>query len=167
MKRLQERGFESLPSSTKTNPRDQVKSISTTIKADASSIRHIGSTQHACEEEEGNYGSKFTKAYGASHINEPLPRNRRKAQGVSLYLLYYNTCFDNALVDLGASVSVMPLSEPTLNLVLEDMNAYRDEGMGDIIAGEPFLREVRIKTKHLEGIITLYNGNDKVTYQMV
>ncbi|GKB60145.1 hypothetical protein Tco_0916331 [Tanacetum coccineum] len=29
--------------------------------------------------------------------------------------------------------------------VLEDMDAYRDEGMGDIIISEPFLREVRIK----------------------
>ncbi|GKE95088.1 hypothetical protein Tco_1579943 [Tanacetum coccineum] len=29
--------------------------------------------------------------------------------------------------------------------VLEDMNAYRDEGMGDVIVGEPFLREVGIK----------------------
>ncbi|GKC10138.1 hypothetical protein Tco_1001748 [Tanacetum coccineum] len=32
---LQERGFGSLPSSTKANPRDQVKSISTTIEADS------------------------------------------------------------------------------------------------------------------------------------
>ncbi|GJW74323.1 homeodomain-like protein [Tanacetum coccineum] len=46
--------------------------------------------------------------------------------------------------------------------VLEDMNAYRDEGMGDIIVGEPFLREVRIKAKRFEGIITLYNGDDEV-----
>ncbi|GJW09064.1 hypothetical protein Tco_1571487 [Tanacetum coccineum] len=40
---LQERGFGSLPSSTKTNPRDQVKSISTTIEADSHPIRRIGS----------------------------------------------------------------------------------------------------------------------------
>ncbi|GKD48826.1 putative reverse transcriptase domain-containing protein, partial [Tanacetum coccineum] len=52
-------------------------------------------------------------------------------------------------------------------VVLEDMNAYHDEGMGDIIVGEPFLREVRIKAKRFEGIITLYNGDDEVTYQMV
>ncbi|GJV23610.1 hypothetical protein Tco_1376305 [Tanacetum coccineum] len=39
----QERGFRSLPSSTETNPRDQVKSISTTIEADSYSIRRIGS----------------------------------------------------------------------------------------------------------------------------
>ncbi|GJR24333.1 hypothetical protein Tco_0972860 [Tanacetum coccineum] len=38
---LQERGFGSLPSSTETNPRDQVKSIST-AKADFSEIRRIG-----------------------------------------------------------------------------------------------------------------------------
>ncbi|GKE93145.1 hypothetical protein Tco_1574240, partial [Tanacetum coccineum] len=44
---LQERGFESLPSSIETNPRDQVKSISITIKADSHSIRRIRSSQHA------------------------------------------------------------------------------------------------------------------------
>ncbi|GKD97289.1 hypothetical protein Tco_1381186 [Tanacetum coccineum] len=37
---LQERGFGTLPSSTETNPQDQVKSIST-AKADFSKIRHI------------------------------------------------------------------------------------------------------------------------------
>ncbi|GJW43502.1 hypothetical protein Tco_0072301 [Tanacetum coccineum] len=42
---LQERGFGSLPSSTETNPRDQVKSIST-AKADFYEIRRIGSDQH-------------------------------------------------------------------------------------------------------------------------
>ncbi|GKE91110.1 putative reverse transcriptase domain-containing protein, partial [Tanacetum coccineum] len=47
--------------------------------------------------------------------------------------------------------------------VLEDMDAYRDEGMGDIIVGEPFLREVGIKTKRFEGIITLYKSDDEVT----
>ncbi|GJX55933.1 hypothetical protein Tco_0285830 [Tanacetum coccineum] len=40
---------------------------------------------------------------------------------------------------------------------LENMDAYRDERMGDVIIGEPFLREVGIKAKRFEGIITLYN----------
>ncbi|GKF61227.1 hypothetical protein Tco_0181281, partial [Tanacetum coccineum] len=40
---LQERGFRSLPSSTKMNSRDQVKSISTTIEANSHPIRRIGS----------------------------------------------------------------------------------------------------------------------------
>ncbi|GJU94228.1 hypothetical protein Tco_1318984 [Tanacetum coccineum] len=51
--------------------------------------------------------------------------------------------------------------------VLEDMDAYRDEGMGDVIVGEPFLREFGIKTRRFDGMITIYNGNDEVTYQMV
>ncbi|GJX21490.1 hypothetical protein Tco_0225935 [Tanacetum coccineum] len=91
---LQERG----------NPRDQVKSISTTIEADSNSIRRIGSTQYAIstgqnrtlfykprqttvpfpgrlEEhycvEEGNYGPKFMKAYGASLIKNTIPRKEK------------------------------------------------------------------------------------------
>ncbi|GJT55956.1 hypothetical protein Tco_0991010 [Tanacetum coccineum] len=47
--------------------------------------------------------------------------------------------------------------------VLENMDAYRNEGMGDVIFGKPFLREVGIKTRWFEGMITIYNGNDKVT----
>ncbi|GJT57480.1 hypothetical protein Tco_0992534 [Tanacetum coccineum] len=43
---LQERGFGSLPSSTETNPRDQVKSIST-AKADFSEICRIGRGPYA------------------------------------------------------------------------------------------------------------------------
>ncbi|GJY37480.1 hypothetical protein Tco_0422858, partial [Tanacetum coccineum] len=103
---LQERGFGSLPSSTKTNPRDQVKSISTTIEANSYSIRHIGSSQyvvstgqnskllyksrqmivpflsrldnHWCEEEEGNYGPKFTEAFMELHISITPYLERRK-----------------------------------------------------------------------------------------
>ncbi|GJS72802.1 hypothetical protein Tco_0705643 [Tanacetum coccineum] len=51
--------------------------------------------------------------------------------------------------------------------VLENIEDYRDEGMGDVIFGEPFLREVGIKARRFEGMITLYKGDDEVTYQMV
>ncbi|GJW32271.1 putative reverse transcriptase domain-containing protein [Tanacetum coccineum] len=134
---LQERGFGSLPSSTETNPRDQVKLILTTIEADASSIRRIRSSQYAestrqnstllykprqttipfpsrldyhyCKEEEGNYGPKFMEAYGASYMNNTIPR-KEKDRGSFTPPCYINdVCFDNALVDLGACVSVMSL----------------------------------------------------------
>ncbi|GKG23445.1 hypothetical protein Tco_0391481, partial [Tanacetum coccineum] len=100
---LQETGFGSLP--TETSPKDQVKSISTTIEVDSHLIRHIGSSQyvvstgqnstllyksrqttvpflsrldnHYCEEEEGNHGPKFKEAYGASHINNTIPRKEK------------------------------------------------------------------------------------------
>ncbi|GKC15367.1 homeodomain-like protein [Tanacetum coccineum] len=51
--------------------------------------------------------------------------------------------------------------------ILEDMDTYRDEGMGDVIVGEPFLREDRIKARRIDGMITIYNGDDEVTYQIV
>ncbi|GJT94821.1 hypothetical protein Tco_1090339 [Tanacetum coccineum] len=52
-------------------------------------------------------------------------------------------------------------------VLLENMDAYRDEGMGDVIFDESFLREADIKAKWFEGMITLYKGDDEVTYQMV
>ncbi|GJQ97260.1 hypothetical protein Tco_0008399 [Tanacetum coccineum] len=52
-------------------------------------------------------------------------------------------------------------------VVLKDMGAYHDEGMGDVIFGKPFLREVRINERRFDGMITIYNGNEEVTYQMV
>ncbi|GJR14557.1 hypothetical protein Tco_0797209 [Tanacetum coccineum] len=88
---LQERGFGRIPSSTKANPRDQVKSISTTIEADSYLICRIGSSQYAVstghshtlmyetrqmtipflsrlngyyyEKKKGSYGPQFPKAY--------------------------------------------------------------------------------------------------------
>ncbi|GJT59126.1 hypothetical protein Tco_1002659 [Tanacetum coccineum] len=52
-------------------------------------------------------------------------------------------------------------------IVLKDMDAYRDEGMGDVIVGKLFCREIGVKARRFEGMITIYNGNDEVTYQMV
>ncbi|GJS79379.1 hypothetical protein Tco_0729260 [Tanacetum coccineum] len=258
-----------------------------------------------CEEKKGSYGPQFSEAYSeASHINNSIPRKEKDPGSFTLPCFINNVCFDNALADLGASVSVMPLSTylnlglgelahtklkveladrtvkypkgiaknvlvgigkfvfpvdfiildmpedikvplilgrpflstarakidvfkrkitlrveeekiifksvkpaktlvlnrsldpffedyielndlnvplelrrdqvddlmPTIEedfVVLEDMDAYRDEGMGDVIFGEPFLREIRINAKRFEGMITIHNGNEEVTYQMV
>ncbi|GJW95702.1 putative reverse transcriptase domain-containing protein, partial [Tanacetum coccineum] len=79
---------------------------------------------------------------------------------------FHNSIMKNKMVYKGNNV-VGTFSIMTDFAVLEDMDAYRDEGMGDVIFGEPFLKEVGIKTKWFKGIITLYNGNDEVTYQMV
>ncbi|GKC29765.1 hypothetical protein Tco_1037059 [Tanacetum coccineum] len=64
---------------------------------------------HYCEEEEGIHGPKFTEAYGASHINHTIPRKEKDLGSFTLPCFINNVFFDNALVDLGASVSVMPL----------------------------------------------------------
>ncbi|GJT63710.1 putative reverse transcriptase domain-containing protein [Tanacetum coccineum] len=114
---LQERGFGSLPNSTKANLRDQVKSISTTIEADSYPIRRIGSSQYV----KGSYGPQFSEAYSeASHIDNFIPRKKKDPGSFTLPYFINNVCFDNALVDLGASVSVMPLST-YLNLGLSKL----------------------------------------------
>ncbi|GJZ38815.1 hypothetical protein Tco_0585378 [Tanacetum coccineum] len=274
---LQERRFESLPSSTEANLRDQVKSISTTIVADSYPIRRIRSSQYAvsagqkryktkqttilflsrlngyyCEENKGSHGLQFSKAYSeASHINKSIPRKEKDPGSFTLSFFINNVCFNNALVDVNY-IELNDLNEPfelrrnqgndllptieegevieefrtrddkldneiddypsycdydkkihidfhnsimkdkmvykgnnvigaLMNVpnfvgtfsvvmdfaVLEDMDAYRDEGMGDVIFGKPFLREVGIKTRRFKGTITIYNGNDEVTYQIM
>nr|GEW37830.1 protein LURP-one-related 15 [Tanacetum cinerariifolium] len=45
-------------------------------------------------------------------------------------------------------------------IVMENMDAYRDEGMGDVIVGKPFCREICVKARWFNGMITIYNGND-------
>ncbi|GJT39748.1 hypothetical protein Tco_0939613 [Tanacetum coccineum] len=128
---LQERGFGSLPSSTKTNPRDQVKSISTT-KADFSEICHIGcglytvSGMHhrsiisepvpfprrlqnfGCDEWREALDVKIIEAY-----DHTLPQKEKDPGSFTLPYFFHNICFGKAFVDLGASVSVMPFSTYT------------------------------------------------------
>ncbi|GKE74921.1 hypothetical protein Tco_1536962 [Tanacetum coccineum] len=143
---LQERGFGSLCSSTEANPRDQVKSISTIIKTDSCPIRRIRSSQYAvstgqnrtlmyetrkmtipflsrlngyyCEEKKGSSGPQFSKAY--SEAAQSIPQKQKDPGIFTLPYFINNVCFDNALVDLGASVSVMPLST-YLNLGLGEL----------------------------------------------
>ncbi|GJZ89308.1 hypothetical protein Tco_0661090 [Tanacetum coccineum] len=104
---LQERGFRSLPSSTETNPRDHVKLLLTTIEADMSLIRRIGSSQYAVSaqrnrkvifklrqatilfpirlndyycDEKGSYEPQYLDAYScrATRLNDSLPRKEKE-----------------------------------------------------------------------------------------
>ncbi|GKB53414.1 retrovirus-related pol polyprotein from transposon TNT 1-94 [Tanacetum coccineum] len=117
---LQERGFGSLPSSTEANPRDHVKSILTTAEADSNPIRHIRSPQYA--EKKGSYGPQFSEAYSyeALHIDKSIPQKEKDLGSFTLPCYINNVCFDNALVNVRASVSVMPLST-YLNLGLREL----------------------------------------------
>ncbi|GKE18355.1 hypothetical protein Tco_1425932 [Tanacetum coccineum] len=137
-KALQERGFGSLSSSTKTNLRDHVKSISTIVEADSYPIRRMGSSQYAistgqnrtlmyetkqmiisflsrlngyyCKEKKESYVTQFSEAYSkASHINNSIPRKEKDLGSFTLPYFINNVCFDNSLADLRASVSFMPL----------------------------------------------------------
>nr|GEX50350.1 hypothetical protein [Tanacetum cinerariifolium] len=49
---------------------------------------------------------------------------------------------------------------------VENMDGYRDQDMGDIIFGEPFCKASCVEAKRFDGLITIHNSNDNVTYQM-
>ncbi|GJY16494.1 ATP-dependent DNA helicase PIF1-like protein [Tanacetum coccineum] len=193
---LQERGFGSLPSSIEANPRDYVKSISTNVKADSNLIRR--------------YITSIRQLRPQSIIPDPK-RERPRSFHFTPDNNSNNVCFDNALADLGASVSVMPLSTylnlglgelahtkliveladktmkytkgiaknvlvelrrdqvddlmPTIEEV-ENMDGYQDQDMGDITLGEPFCKPSCVEARRFDGLITIHNGCDNVTYQM-
>ncbi|GJY57812.1 hypothetical protein Tco_0457704 [Tanacetum coccineum] len=42
--------------------------------------------------------------------------------------------------------------------IVEHMDAYRDQDMGEIIVGNPFCREIYVKARRFEGMLTIYNG---------
>ncbi|GJT44683.1 hypothetical protein Tco_0953398 [Tanacetum coccineum] len=68
----------------------------------------------------GIYGPKFTESCGASRINNAIPRKEKDPRSFTLPCFINDFYFDNALVDLGSSVSVMPLST-YLNLGLGEL----------------------------------------------
>ncbi|GJT06644.1 putative ribonuclease H-like domain-containing protein [Tanacetum coccineum] len=93
-----------------------------------------------------------------------------------MYKRFHNSIMKDKMVYKGDNVVGALMNVPnfvgtfsvvTEFAVLEDMDAYCDKGMGDVIVGKPFLREVRIKARRFDGMITIYNGDDEVTYQMV
>ncbi|GJR65759.1 hypothetical protein Tco_0011824 [Tanacetum coccineum] len=51
--------------------------------------------------------------------------------------------------------------------VVEDMDPYLDKGMGNVLVGEPFCKASCMEARRFDGIITICDGNDSVTYQMV
>ncbi|GJT05522.1 retrotransposon protein [Tanacetum coccineum] len=134
---LQERGFGSLPNSTETNPRDQVKSISTaTIRRMETSPYAVSVPQHihifsetvpflrrlhdyCCDDWKEARGAKILEAY-----DHNLSQKEKDPGSFTLPCFINNICFDKTLVDLGASVSGMPFSTYT-NLGLEVLSHTR------------------------------------------
>ncbi|GKB22964.1 putative reverse transcriptase domain-containing protein [Tanacetum coccineum] len=69
--------------------------------------------------------------------------------------------FINALVFIGNFYVITNFT------VVENMDPYLDKGMGDVIVGEPFCKASCVEAKRFDGIITIHDGDDSVTYQMV
>nr|GEU87267.1 reverse transcriptase domain-containing protein [Tanacetum cinerariifolium] len=57
--------------------------------------------------------------------------------------------------------------KPIIEEVVENMYPYLDNGIGDIVVGEPFCKASCVEASRFDGIITIRDEDDGVTYQMV
>ncbi|GKC80899.1 uncharacterized mitochondrial protein-like protein [Tanacetum coccineum] len=165
---LQKKGSKSLPILAETNLRDHVKSISTTVEVDTFSICRIKPSRYAvstlqklffeprqatipfpshlyddcCDEEKGSYGLKDLDAYSIRTTlnNDALPQKEKDPESFSLPCYINNVCFEKALADLGASVSVMPFS------------TYTNLGLGELAHTKLTIELADRTVKHPKGI---------------
>ncbi|GJS82867.1 hypothetical protein Tco_0749408 [Tanacetum coccineum] len=63
--------------------------------------------------------------------------------------------------------SVFRVFQCRMSDVVEDMDPYLDEGIGDVVVGEPFCKVSCVEARRFDGIITIRDEGDSVTYQMV
>ncbi|GJX61287.1 homeodomain-like protein [Tanacetum coccineum] len=69
--------------------------------------------------------------------------------------------FANVLVFIGNFYVITDFT------VVEYMDPYFDEGIGEVVVGEPFCEVTCVETKRFDGIITIHDEDDSITYQMV
>ncbi|GJR47961.1 hypothetical protein Tco_1316064 [Tanacetum coccineum] len=150
---LHERGLGSLPSSTKANSRDHVKSILTNVEADSNPIRPY--------------------SYGASHIDNSIPRKEKDPRSFTLPCYINNVFFDNALADLRVSISFMPLLTylnfglgelARLNFIIIDMP---EDVKVPLILRRPFLSTAHAKIDVFKRKITLRVRDDKIIFKCI
>ncbi|GJZ28084.1 hypothetical protein Tco_0572731 [Tanacetum coccineum] len=67
--------------------------------------------------------------------------------------------FANVLVFIGNFYVVTDFK------VVEDMDPYLDEGMGEVVVGETFCELSSVETRRFDGIITIHNEDDNVSEQ--
>ncbi|GJU42785.1 homeodomain-like protein [Tanacetum coccineum] len=88
---------------------------------------------------------------------------------------FYDSIMNDKLEFKGKSVVGAFINAPTFVgtffvvidfAMIKDMDHYRDEEMGDVIVRKEFGKEIRVKAKRFEGMITIFNGDDEVAYQM-
>nr|GEV50588.1 homeodomain-like protein [Tanacetum cinerariifolium] len=104
------------------------------------------------DERKGSYGLKDLDAYsiGSTLRNDSLTKKEKDPRSLTLPCYINNVGFKNALVDLEASISVMPLST-NLNLGLE----LRRNQVDDL---EPTIKEDEVVNKPMIDIVKASSG---------
>ncbi|GJY31520.1 NUDIX hydrolase 6-like protein [Tanacetum coccineum] len=95
---------------------------------------------YCCDEKKGSYGPQYLNAYGATRIDDSIPQKEKDPGSFTLPCYINNVCFENGLADLGASVSVMPLS------------TYLNLGLGELAHTKLTVELADRTVKHPKGI---------------
>nr|GEU60778.1 reverse transcriptase domain-containing protein [Tanacetum cinerariifolium] len=85
--------------------------------------------------------------------------------------IHVNDAYNLRKTIVGALMNV-PIVVGTFSVVtdfavIEDIDRYRDEEMGEVIVRKEFGKEIIVKTKQFEGMITIYNGLPPEVYTLV
>ncbi|GJY62264.1 putative reverse transcriptase domain-containing protein [Tanacetum coccineum] len=134
-----------------------------------------------CEEKKGSYGPQFSKAH--SEASQSIPQKEKDPGSFTLPCFINIVCFDNALVDLGACVSVMALStylnlglgelvHTKLTVELADRTVKYPKGITEnvlvgivpLILGRPFLSTARAKIDVYKKEITLRVREERIVF---
>ncbi|GKD96177.1 DNA-directed DNA polymerase [Tanacetum coccineum] len=141
---LQERGFGSLPSSTETNPRDHVKSISTIFEADTSSIRRA------------SVSVMPLSTYLTFGLGE-LAHTKLTVELADRIVKYPKEIAENVLVGIGKFVFLV-------DFIILDMP---EDIKVPLILGIPFLSTAHAKIDVFKRKITLRVGEEKIIFNSV
>ncbi|GJS15960.1 hypothetical protein Tco_0410432 [Tanacetum coccineum] len=95
-----------------------------------------------------------------AQLNNLGRKTKKVDEKVYAALVGYESCGGPhyCLVELGASISNnICFCVVTDFEVVENMDVYRDEEMGDVIVGEPFCRASCVETRRFQGFITIHD----------
>nr|GEU93622.1 hypothetical protein [Tanacetum cinerariifolium] len=153
-----ERGFGSLPRSTKANLRDQVRSISTTIEADSCPIRHIGSAQYAVStrQNRASVSVMLLLTYLNLGLGE-LAHTKLTIKLADMTVKYPKGIAKNVLVRIGKFI--FPVDFIILDMP-EDIKV-------PLILGRPFMSTTQAKIDVYKRKITLRVGEEKVVFTSI
>ncbi|GJT05301.1 ribonuclease H-like domain, reverse transcriptase, RNA-dependent DNA polymerase [Tanacetum coccineum] len=102
-------------------------------------------------------------------LNKPLELRNNEIEDLSP-TIKEGEVIDESMVDVVKirhhNGMVEKINEYPNFTVMENMDAYRDKDMGDVIFGKLFCMDACVKARRFDGFITIHNGNNNVTYQM-
>ncbi|GKE06560.1 DNA-directed DNA polymerase [Tanacetum coccineum] len=157
---LQERGFGSLPGLTKINPRDHVKSISTTIETDTTPIRRIGSTRYAGRDPLANLGASVSVMSFSTYNNlglDELAHTKLTIELADRTAKHPKGIVENVLVGIGKFVF-------PVDFIILDMS---EDVKVPLILERPFLSTAHAKIDVFKRKITVRVGDEKIIFKSV